>query len=156
MRINFIALLFSLLIVSCDSKRVFEDNVEFKDRNWKLTQPAQFSFQISDTAHKYNLLLDVRNSLDYPYARLFVNYELRAADGALLSKKMIADFLFDQKTGKPFGTSGIGDVYDHQFPLLTNFSFTKAGPYKMNVQQFMRMDTLPGILAVGIRVESAN
>ena len=156
MRTILISLLLSLFTFSCDSKRVFEDNVEFKDRNWKLAQPAEFRFQISDTAHTYNVLLDVRNSLDYPYARLFVNYELHAPDSALLSKKMVSDFLFDQKTGKPFGTSGIGDVYDHQFPLLTNFSFKKAGQYKMNVQQFMRMDTLPGILAVGIRVESAN
>ncbi len=156
MRINSIALLLFILVAGCDSKRVFEDNVEFKDRSWKLSQQARFQFQISDTAKKYNVLLNVRNSLDYPYARLFVNYELLTADSALLSKKMISDYLFDQKTGKPFGNSGIGDVYDHQFPILKNFSFKKTGQYKMNLQQFMRLDTVPGILAVGIRVETVK
>ena len=156
MRINFITLLLFVLLISCDSKRVFEDNVEFNDRNWKIAQTARFKFQIADTAKKYNLLLNVRNSLDYPYARLFVNYELLAPDSALLSKKMISEFLFDQKTGKPFGTSGIGDVYDHQFPLLGNLSFKKSGEYEMTLQQFMRMDTIPGILAVGIRVETVK
>lgn len=156
MRINFIAFLLFILIVGCDSKRVFEDNVEFSDKNWRVAQTARFKFQITDTAKKYNLFLNVRNSLDYPYARLFVNYELLTPDSTLVSKKMISDFLFDQRTGKPFGTSAIGDVYDHQFPVLNNFSFKKVGQYKMNLQQFMRLDTIPGILAVGIRVEAMN
>ena len=100
--------------------------------------------------------MNIRNSLDYPYARIFVNYDLRKLDSTSLSKKMVAEYLFDQKTGKPFGTSGIGDIYDHQFLILKNYSFEKAGAYKMKLNQFMRMDTIPGILAVGIRVEKAE
>ncbi len=145
-----------LILVGCNSNRVFEDNVEFKERAWQINEPARFQFHISDTTKKYNLLLNIRNSLNYPYARLFVNYELLAQDSASLAKKMIANYLFDQKTGKPFGTSGIGDIYDHQFPILTNYSFKKVGEYKMKLQQFMRMDTIPGIIAVGIRVEKAE
>lgn len=156
MRALVVAIFFSLLIISCDSKRVFEDNAEFKDRSWKINQPVKFDFQISDTVRKYNVLLNVRNSLDYPFARLFVNYELKYQDSTSLSKKMIANYLFDQKTGKPFGTSGIGDIYDHQFPVLESYSFHKPGIYSIKVDQFMRMDTIPGMLAVGVRVETAE
>ena len=60
-----------LMLVSCDSNRVYEDNVEFKDRTWKITTPAELQFEVTDTTQSYNLYLDVRNSLDYPYARLF-------------------------------------------------------------------------------------
>jgi len=147
-------LLFFILI-SCDSNRVYEDNVDFNDRAWKINEPAKFDFQISDTTKKYNLLIDIRNSLDYPYARLFVNYELKK-DTMLLSKDMLSFFLFDQKTGKPFGNSGLGDVYDHQFSVLKNYHFKKAGTYQMNFQQFMRMDTIPGVLAIGLRVEEVK
>jgi gliding motility-associated lipoprotein GldH len=156
MRALFIAIFFSFLFICCDSKRVFEDNAEFKDRTWKINQPAKFDFQISDTVKKYNVLLNVRNSIDYPFARLFVNYELKYQDSSSLSKNMIASYLFDQKTGKPFGTSGIGDIYDHQFPILENYSFRKSGTYSMKIDQFMRMDTIPGILAVGVRIETAE
>ena len=145
-----------ILLTSCDSRRVFEDNLEFRERNWKITEPVQFEFQISDASKKYNVLMNIRNSLDYPYARIFVNYDLQKQDSTSLSKKMIAEYLFDQKTGKPFGTSGIGDIYDHQFPVLKNYSFEKAGTYKMILNQFMRMDTIPGILAVGVRVETVK
>jgi gliding motility-associated lipoprotein GldH len=154
MRTYFSFVLILVLLVGCDSRRVFEDNVEFRERNWKINEPVQFEFQISDSSKKYNVLMNIRNSLDYPYARIFVNCDLQKQDSSSLSKKMIAEYLFDQKTGKPFGTSGIGDIYDHQFPILKNYSFEKAGSYKMKLNQFMRMDTIPGIIAVGVRVET--
>jgi gliding motility-associated lipoprotein GldH len=154
MKSAFCLMLLTLLVISCNSNRVYEDNVDFKDRTWKIAEPAKFDFQISDTTKKYNLLIDIRNSLDYPYARLFINYELKK-DTTSLSKDMVSFFLFDQKTGKPFGSSSIGDIYDHQFSILKNYHFKKTGSYQMNFQQFMRMDTIPGVLAVGLRVEEA-
>jgi len=156
MRIYFSIVAISLILFGCDSTRVFEDNVEFRDRKWKITEPVQFEFQVADTSKKYNLLMNIRNSLDYPYARIFVNYDLQTQDSILLNKKMVAEYLFDQKTGKPFGSSGIGDIYDHQFPILRKYSFEKVGTYRMKLSQFMRMDTIPGILAVGIRLEQAE
>jgi gliding motility-associated lipoprotein GldH len=152
MRIVICLVLIATFAISCDSNRIYEDNVDFKDRAWKIAEPAKFEFQISDTTKRYNLLMDVRNSTDYPFARLFVNYDLKK-DSIALSKELISVYLFDQKTGKPFGNSGIGDIYDHQFFLLKNYSFKKMGQYQMGLKQFMRQDTIPGILAVGLRVE---
>jgi gliding motility-associated lipoprotein GldH len=152
--LSFFALL--VFLGGCDSRRIFEDNVEFRDRKWKIAEPVQFQFTIDDASKKYNLLMNIRNSLDYPYARIFVNYDLLRQDSSSLTKKMLAEYLFDQKTGRPFGTSGIGDIYDHQFPVVKNYSFEKAGAYTIKLNQFMRMDTIPGILAVGIRVERAE
>ncbi|MCE2998068.1 MAG: gliding motility lipoprotein GldH [Cyclobacteriaceae bacterium] len=142
-----------VFLFSCDSNRVFEDNVEFADRTWKISEPALLEFQIVDASKSYNLYLDIRNSIDYPYSRIFVNYTLRDSAGGELSKKMMAEYLFDQKTGKPNGSSGLGDIYDHQFPIAGNMKFTKPGKYKAHFEQFMRKDTLQGILAVGLRVE---
>jgi gliding motility-associated lipoprotein GldH len=84
-----------------------------------------------------------------------VNYHLKK-DSVTLSKELVSVYLFDQKTGKPFGNSGIGDIYDHQFFLMKNYSFRKAGLYSMGLQQFMRQDTISGILAIGLRVEVAE
>ena len=156
MRIFLSIVAISILSSGCDSRRVFENNIEFRDRSWKIAEPAQFEFQIADTTGRYNLLMNIRNSIDYPYARIFVNYDLRGNDSLTLSKKMIAEYLFDQKTGRPFGSTGIGDIYDHQFLLLKDYSFARPGVYKIKLSQFMRMDTIPGILAVGVRVEKAE
>ena len=144
------------LLAACDNSRVYEDYKEFNSKTWHINDTVRFEFQITDTTKHYNLKFNVRNTLDYPYARLFVNYKLSDENNKTLSSKMISGYLFDQKTGNPFGNSGLGDIYDNQFPLLDQYSFYKAGKYHIRFQQFMRMDTLPGILAAGLRVEIAK
>ncbi len=148
--------LLAIALISCDNSRVYEVNHDFNERTLKITEAPEFEFIIKDLGKRYNIYYNVRNSLDYPYARLFVNYSLRDSTGTELSKKMVSEFLFDQKTGQPLGSSGLGDVYDHRFPLLKEFEFKQQGKYKITLEQFMRMDTLPGILAVGARVEVAE
>jgi len=152
MRRSFIFVILVFLF-SCDSNRVFEDNIEFADRTWKISEPALLEFNIVDASKSYNLYLDVRNSIDYPYSRIFVNYTLQDSAGAEITKKLVAEYLFDQKSGYPNGSSGLGDIYDHQFPIANNVKFEKVGKYKASFEQFMRKDTLQGILAVGLRVE---
>jgi len=146
-------ILLALIAVACHSDRVYEYNKEFKERAWKSSDTAFFEFAIRDLGKKYNVYYNIRNSLDYPYARLFVQYSLKDSTGVRLQKKLVSEFLFDQKTGRPRGNSGLGDVYDHQFMLLKGYEFKKRGLYKLNLEQFMRTDTLKGILAVGVRVE---
>ena len=152
----FIVIVFAIALTGCDQSRLYEDNSDFKDRTWKLSEAPEFEFTIKDLGKRYNLYYNIRNSLDYPYARLFVQYTLQDSTGRELSKKMISEFLFDQKTGQPLGSSGLGDVYDHRFPLLKEFEFKYQGKYKLKLEQFMRADTLIGILAVGARVEVAE
>jgi len=132
------------LLFSCDDKRVYEKNIDFNSRYWSLSEKPEFEFEISDTLQAYNLYCNVRNSLSYPFARIFLNYYLQDSSGLLLERKMVGQLLFDVKTGEPQGSSGLGDIYDHRIPLKMNYRF----------EQNMRSDTLSGILAVGLRVEN--
>ena len=115
-----------------------------------------FEFAIADPGKQYNVMYNVRNSLDYPFSRLFISYSLEDSAGTVLQKKLLSSFLFDQKTGRPEGNSGLGDVFDHQFPLLAQYTFPLSGKYRIKLQQFMRKDTLTGILSVGVRVETSE
>lgn len=156
MRYIFFLLLASLCIASCDSNRVYEDYREFKTKSWLVNDPAAFEFEISDTTKKYNLYYNIRNSLEYPFARIFVNYSLVDSTGTEISKQLLSNYLFDQKTGQPIGRSGLGDVYDNQFLILENQFFKKPGHYKFQLEQFNRLDTLTGVIAVGFRIETAQ
>ncbi len=147
------SLLSAVFFISCDSQRTYEDNFEFNDRTWKVTEEPRFNFTIADTSLRYNLYYNVRNSLAYPYARIFVMYHLYDSTGKELSRKLVMSDLFDQKTGRPLGDSGLGDVYDHQFPLLQHYPLKIPGNYSVKLDQFMRLDTLQGVIAIGIRVE---
>ena len=156
MRKEFLFAVCSLFIVcflgACDSLRIYEKNVDFNQRIWLYDSIATFSFDIEDTTQQYNLYYNVRNSLDYPFYNLYLNYELKDSTEALLSSELNNIALFDAKSGDPKG-DGLGDVFDHQVLFLQDYRFKSKGTYHVAVQQFMRRDSLPEIMAFGIRVE---
>jgi gliding motility-associated lipoprotein GldH len=155
MRFAVVLIVGAALLSGCDTSRVFEDNKDFTKRAWAVSDTVVFEFNITDPAARYNVLYNVRNSLDYPYSRIFVNYTLEDSTHRVLASKLAGNYLFDAKTGEPQGNSGLGDIYDHRFPLLENRELT-AGKYVVRLQQYMRTDTLHGVLAAGIRVEKVG
>jgi gliding motility-associated lipoprotein GldH len=140
-------------ILSCDSSRIYEQNIDFEGRYWITGQKPEFEFQIDETSAGYNLLANVRNETVYPNANLYFAYYLSDSTGRVLEQKLVSEFLFDRKSGKPFGNSVLGDIYDHRFLLLENYRFAQPGKYTVRYEQSMRADTLRGVLAVGLRVE---
>jgi gliding motility-associated lipoprotein GldH len=156
MRIVIFFLLGAVLFSACDDTRVYEKNVDFEDKAWMAGYKPEFEFVIKDTTQSYNLYCDLRNSISYPYSRIFFTYFLQDSIGLVLNKKLVNFMLFDPKTGKPEGASGLGDIYDHQLPLLLNHKFPYVGMHKIKFEQFMRKDTLDGVFAVGVRVEKAE
>jgi gliding motility-associated lipoprotein GldH len=155
MRSFLCCIVFIALCVSCDEERVFEKNIDFNSRNWLVGDKPEFEFEISDTLLSYNLYCNVRNSVAYPFSRIFVTYYLMDSTGASLEKRLVTQMLFDDTTGEPHGNSGLGDLYDHRIPLKKNYRFERSGKYKVRFEQYMRKDTLSGIIAVGLRVEKA-
>ncbi|MEI9917898.1 MAG: gliding motility lipoprotein GldH [Bacteroidota bacterium] len=146
----FLVIVFVGLMIGCDSNRIFEDNKDFTKKAWAVNDTVSFEFLVANEG-LYNVKYDIRNTLDYPYSRIFVNYTLEDSTHRVLMTKLVANYLFDVKTGEPKGDSGIGDIYDHQFPLESR-KFA-SGKYFVKLQQFMRTDTLQGVLAAGVRVE---
>lgn len=156
MRISLALCLMGLLLWACGDNRVYEQVIDFENQEWIITDKPSFEFEIDDINSKYNVFSDIRNAVSYPYARFYFTYYLQDSTGVEIQKKLMGEYLFDAKTGKPKGKSGIGDLYDHRYLLLQNYQFPKKGKYKIVLEQFMRMDTLPGIVAIGIRVEKVE
>lgn len=144
-----------ILLSSCGDSRVYEKNYDFETREWLVSDVPSFEFTVSAN-QSYNLYCNLRNSVAYPYSRLFINYTLKDSTGLELKKEMINTYLFNEKTGEPIGSSGLGDIYDQQVLLLKEYNFTQPGTYTVQFEQFMRTDTLQGILAVGLRVENSK
>lgn len=140
-----------LSMVSCDTSRVFERNDDFENRVWAAEDTHTFLFTIDDTQADYEVMLNVRNSLIYPYQNLYTTISIEDSTGAEIYQTLKNTSLFDEKTGEPLG-SGLGDIFDHQSLVVTNFRFPYEGTYTAFVTQSMRMDSLPEIMSVGIRV----
>ncbi|WP_242923289.1 gliding motility lipoprotein GldH [Pontibacter liquoris] len=146
---------FLLLLMGCDPKRVFEQNVDFAKGKWAIDNAPVFTFEIEDTTQAYNIYFNVRYSLQYEFYNLYVRHQLLGPDGKQLSADLHELLLMDAKTGKPLG-KGSSDVYDLQTLVLKNVTFDKVGTYKLRLTQYMRRDPLPYVQSVGVRVAKAD
>ncbi|HEY9049406.1 MAG TPA: gliding motility lipoprotein GldH [Ohtaekwangia sp.] len=149
-------MIIAILVTGCDDNRVYEQYADFEKGYWLVGDKPEFEFEIQDPGTRYNIYGNVRNAVSYPWSRLFMTYYLQDSIGNQMQKSLISEYLFDAKSGKPMGNSGLGDIYDHQVLLLKDYQFGKPGKYKVKFEQYMRTDTLQGILAVGLRIERAE
>ncbi|BDD10492.1 gliding motility lipoprotein GldH [Fulvitalea axinellae] len=130
---------------------VYDSYKELKDMRWVANDSPKFDFDIEDVNRPYDIFLNVRNDMDYPFRNLYVSYALTDAKGDTLSSELKNIMLFEPKTGYPYGT-GMGSVKDLREALVKSVKFSAPGPYSISLRQMMRKDTLDGISAVGIRV----
>lgn len=152
-RKHFYVLLLLLMLFACsDPLRVYEKNIDFSKKIWLVDSIAQFEFEITESNLTYNLYYNVRNSISYPYHNLYVRHTLEDSLGVVLASALQNMNLFDPLTGAPLG-DGLGDIFDHRILAISNHRFPENGLYRFKVQQFMRQDSLPLILSVGLRVE---
>ncbi len=142
-----------LLLISCDSLRVYEKNVEIEKQQWFKDSVVILDFEIQDIKTAYNIYFNIRNASTYPYHNLYITYTLTDSTGQTLETELIDHNLFDPIMGTPLGTSGLGDIFDHQFLILENYRFNYRGWYYLKLEQTMRIDPLIDILAVGCRIE---
>ena len=139
-------------ITSCEQNLVFEGKKDFPERYWVFNDPAVFDFEIAETDKEYDVLVNVRNSGKYKYQNIYLQYYLEDEAGKLISKELKNIQLFNPITGVPVG-SGLGDLYDVERPFLEKYKFDQAGKYRFRIDQFMRQDSLPEIVAVGVRIK---
>lgn len=141
-----------LALFACDNNRVFEKNNELANKQWLADSAQTFSFTVPDSTASYNVYYNLRNSLSYPFRNIYIKYSLTDSSGNVMKTDLVNGDLFEAVSGKPLG-SGLGDVFDHHFPILSDYTFPGKGPFIIELKQYMRRDTLPEIVAVGIRVE---
>ena len=145
-------LLLTFALAGCDQNRVFEKNKDFADNSWAIADIQEYKFDIKDTSKKYAIYFNIRNAIFYEYYNLYLKHTLVGPDGKEISTNLHELFLMDKTTGEPLG-DGAGDIFDHQVLGLKNQTFNQPGTYTIKLQQYMRRDPLPGIMAVGVQVE---
>ena len=149
----------SLLLVSCDENRVFDEYKKL-DGSWKKADAIQFVFEQNDTINPYNLFLNIRNNNDYPYNNLYVIVALTQPDSLVKIDTLEYDMAFPD--GKLMG-EGFSDVKESKLWYQENFKFNKEGTYSVKVTQALRKTgdvsgdlELNGVTEVGFRIEKTN
>jgi len=139
-----------LLSSSCDSNRVYDNNLPIPDSEWTYANIVPFEVNITDTLSTYNVYVNIRHTNEYAYRNIWVKVYTTFPSGKQIDN--LVDLPLANKAGKWHGT-GSGDIISSQILIQPNAAMPDTGTYKFAIQQNMRIDSLPEILDVGLRVE---
>jgi gliding motility-associated lipoprotein GldH len=141
----------SLLCFSgCDKARIIDENKEIPASGWYYKNNLGFDFEIKDTNRVYSVYVNVRANNEYPFSNLFIMLHQRTPSNKDTSFRR--ELTLIDPNGKWLG-KGLGDLFDFQIPVMERVRFKEKGLYHFDVAQNMRLDTLPHIMAAGMRVE---
>ena len=141
------------LFGGCDSNRIFEENKEIENGIWNSKNKVRFEVTIQDTLQLHNFYINIRNAGAYPYSNLYLFLETVFPD-KVYARDTIECILADN-SGKWLG-EGSGDIWDNQILFKKGVRFRKAGTYQFTIEQSMRVENLPLIMDVGMRIEKAT
>ena len=146
----FVLLLAILILSACDSNRVYEQNIEIPNGIWNSKNKAKFEVDIADTLTPHNFYINVRNAGAYPYSNLFLFLETEFPDKVYALDTI--ECLLADNSGRWLG-DGSGDIWDNRILFKKGVRFRKAGKYIFTLEQAMRVENLPMVMDVGVRIE---
>lgn len=142
-------MLAGLLMTSCDSALIYEENQACEDNVWSHDDIKVFQFDVEDTLSPMNIKVNLRTTTDYPYSNIYMFMYSEYPTGE--SFKDTLDFKLAESDGKWLGENS-GTVVEFQ-GLIGQGVFSKAGTYIFKLQHGMREDDLAEIIDVGMRIE---
>lgn len=155
-------LFISLLLVSCDSNRVF-DAYKPVPNAWHKDSIVSFKVNPPDSIQNYNLFVNLRNTNAYRYNNLFLIVEMVFPHGKITKDTL--EYRMADPSGKLLGT-GLTDIKENKLWYKghdSKFIFKETGEYTINIQHAMRENgkvngviALEGITDVGFRIEKVN
>ena len=148
--ILFIAISF---FTACDKNVVFDKNVSLPENRWEQSNIVTLETEIKDTITIHNIYINVRNAGGYQFSNLFVFFTTKTPSGKM--ERDTVELTLADPSGKWMG-EGLGDIWDNRLPFRHNFRFAEKGEYTFTLEQAMRVDILPQIMDVGIRIERVN
>lgn len=141
------------IMVSCNSRVVLDENIKLPDHRWEANNVIKLEVDITDTVTPYSISFNVRNAGSYSYSNLFLFVNTYAPDGAF-ARDTVELTLADER-GQWLG-DGLGDIWDNRLLFKPHFRFPHSGRYRFELEQAMRINPLPGIMDVGMRIEKEN
>lgn len=142
-----------MALSSCDRSVVYEENVKMPENRWEEANVVHLETEIRDTVSPHNIYINVRNAGGYQFSNLYVFFSTTTPKGSV--ERDTVELTLADERGKWLG-EGMGDIWDNRILFKRDFRFPESGVYKFDLQQAMRLSTLPQIMDAGIRIEKAK
>jgi gliding motility-associated lipoprotein GldH len=153
-KFSFIIIIYSLVLLSsCNSNVVYTNSFVMPEKTWALMNIPSFRIPISDTINSNNVSFTIRTSSSYPFRNIYLFVSATSPDGKIITDTLQYN-LADEK-GNWYG-KGFGDIHELNLPYKSNVYFPSKGLYQFKIQHGMRIENLPGVYDLGLRIEKIS
>lgn len=143
-----------LLLSSCLSSPYYQKNYSVPGNQWDYNFEPSFKFEVTDTNSLYNLHFLVRHTDAYPYSNIWLMIYTKKPGDTTFERTRI-EIPLSEPSGKWLGR-GMGEIWEHRMPIShegDTVMLRKAGMWEIKFGHNMRINPLPEVLQVGMRVE---
>ena len=153
--ILFIVLLCGLC-AGCLPSPYYQQQVPIPQNQWNYNFRPMFKFDITDTAAHYQPYFIIQHTQAYPYNNLWMWMYIKMP-GDSLGKKERINISLAGPDGAWKGR-GMGAIYEERvyLDLGDSVKFRRAGHYEIVLEQNMRVNPLPEVLHVGMRIDKVK
>ena len=146
-------ILYLLILVSCDTNKVYNEYKVINSDGWLATESTDFEIEMGACEGSlFNYLIGLRNNNNYRYSNIFFFVDTENPSGE--HRLDTLQYLLAEPNGKWIG-SGVGPIKHNLFKFKQEQPM-QAGIYKVKLYHGMRDDMLVGIEDIGFRIERSN
>jgi gliding motility-associated lipoprotein GldH len=155
---NIIAIFFfsCLLMAGCTSSPYYQQEAPVPQNAWNYDFKPTFKFDITDTTSLYNIFFLIRHTEAYRYSNIWIWIYTKRPGDSVFQKSRI-NIPLAEASGQWLGR-GMGEIWEQRLPisLADPLMLKRKGTYEIRLEQNMRVNPLPDVLHVGLRVEKAG
>lgn len=154
-RLYFILLLIATFALNgCISSPLYQKEYAIPQNAWDYNFKPSFKFEVTDTNARYNIFFLVRHTETYPNSNIWI-WVYTKQPGDTVFQKTRLEIPLAEPGGKWMGR-GMGAIWEQRMPISNDgdtVMLRKKGTWEIRFEQNMRVNPLPEVLQVGLRVE---
>lgn len=136
---------------ACDSLGVTEQLISFENQSWPASQKASFQVDVADSNANYLIYFVIRHTESYPYKNIWIGYNHQFPGEKKVTNENKNLALADDAKG--WYGAAMDDIIEQRILLTPNPVKIKPGTCSFQFEHLMRIEPLPELLQVGIRLE---
>lgn len=146
----------SCIFAACQPVPHYQKVEPVPQNAWSYSFRPVFTFTITDSTAQYQPYFIIRHTQAYPYNNIWLWLYIKTPDDTTTHKARI-NITLAEPNGKWLGR-GVGAIYEQRMPvsLGDSINLSHPGTYQVGMEQNMRLNPLPEILHIGMRVEKAT
>ena len=134
---------------SCEDNVVFEKKIKLSSGKWYYQDTLEYKWEIKDTSREYKLLMLVEHDTEYPYQNIYFKIHTHFPRDS--TKEQVLSVDLADHTGKWYGKCN-GSRCKVEFTLQEKVLFAQSGNYQIQMEQYMRTDSVAHIRSIALRL----